>query len=148
MTLRRTLYLALCVLSFLASGNPIYAQCTCLPDYANEPDGDGAAGYYVWDTTTCRWVWHRLGNTPIIIDTDGSGFHLTSAADGVEFDFYGTGTPIQIAWTEKNSTNGWLALPRNGQINNARDLFGNITPQPLTNSHLRTGLRPWGSTTR
>jgi hypothetical protein len=142
MRLRLPLYLFLCVLSLLASGSPIYAQCggTCLPDYANEPDGGGASGYYVWDTTTCTWVWHRLGNTPIIIDTDGTGFHLTSAANGVKFDFYGTGTPIQIAWTERGSTNGWLALPRHGQITSARDLFSNVAAQPITNAHPPNGF--------
>ena len=142
MRLRRLLYLILFVLSFLASGNPIFAQCSspCPPDYDTEPDGGSAAGYYVWDTTTCTWVWHRLGSTPIIIDTDGTGFNLTSAADGVKFDFYGTGTPIQIAWTAKGSTNGFLALPRHGQITSARDLFGNLTPQPLTTSHPPNGF--------
>lgn len=67
-----------------------------------------------------------------MIDTDGSGFHMTSAVGGVKFDFYGTGTPIQIAWTAATSTNGWLALDRNGNgtIDNASELFGNITPQP------------------
>jgi hypothetical protein len=88
----------------------------------------------------CTWVWRRLGSTPLIIDTDGTGFNLTSAADGVKFDFYGTGTPIQIAWTAKGSTNGWLALPKNGQITSARDLFGNLTAQPLTNSHPPNGF--------
>jgi hypothetical protein len=142
MRLRRLLYILLFVLSFLASVNAIFAQCSspCPPDLDTEPDGDGAAGYYVWDTTTCTWVWQRLGSTPIIIDTDGTGFHLTSTADGVKFDFYGTGTPIQIAWTAKGSANGWLALPRNGQITSARDLFGNVTAQPLTNSQPPNGF--------
>ena len=57
---------------------------------------------------------------------------MTSAANGVLFDFYGNGKPIQIAWTAKGSTNGWLALDLNGDgvINSALELFGNITPQP------------------
>jgi hypothetical protein len=67
-----------------------------------------------------------------VIDTDGSGFHLTSAAQGVMFDFYGDGKPIQIAWTAPGSTNGWLALPKDGKITSARDLFGDITAQPLS----------------
>jgi hypothetical protein len=71
-------------------------------------------------------------STPIVIDTDGSGFHLTSAANGVSFDFFGNGKPVQIAWTATGSTNGWLALDRNGNgnINSGKDLFGNITVQP------------------
>src|SRR5215469_5351122 len=73
--------------------------------------------------------------SPIVIDTDGSGFHLTSASEGVMFDFFGTGKPIQIAWTESGSTNGWLALDRNGNgtIDSAGELFGNITAQPPSN---------------
>jgi len=57
---------------------------------------------------------------------------LTSAANGVLFDFYGTGKPIQIAWTARGSTNGWLALDLNGNgtIDSAVEMFGNITPQP------------------
>jgi hypothetical protein len=84
-----------------------------------------------WNPTTCQ-CWLPTGNTPIIIDTDGSGFHLTSAANGVLFDFYGDGRPIQLAWTAPGSTNGWLALDRNGNgtIDSGRELFGNATPQP------------------
>jgi len=45
-------------------------------------------------------VWVPLDHTPIIIDTDGSGFHLTSAAQGIKWDFFGDGRLFQIAWTE------------------------------------------------
>jgi hypothetical protein len=70
--------------------------------------------------------------SPIIIDTDGSGFHLTSARDGVLFDFFGDGKLVRIAWTSAGSTNGWLALDRNGNglIDSAKELFGNFTEQP------------------
>jgi len=79
----------------------------------------------------CTWDWTRLGSTPIVIDTDGSGFRLTSASGGVYFDFYGNGHPIQIAWTAPGSANGWLALVRPGTtITSGQQLFGNITPQP------------------
>lgn len=70
--------------------------------------------------------------TPIIIDTTGHGFHLTSAQSGVLFDFLGKGLPNQLAWTEEDSGNGFLALDRNGngRIDNGSELFGNLTPQP------------------
>ncbi|MGD0787083.1 MAG: hypothetical protein ABR898_03795 [Terracidiphilus sp.] len=82
-----------------------------------------------WNPVYCECYTYP---SPIVIDTDGTGFHLTSAANGVLFDFFGTGHPIQVAWTEQGSTNGWLALDRNGDgiINSAKELFGNITEQP------------------
>jgi hypothetical protein len=71
-------------------------------------------------------------SSPIIIDTTGKGFGLTSAQNGVLFDFYGNGQPIQVAWTSANSGNAFLALDRNhnGMIDSGKELFGNITKQP------------------
>ena len=78
-------------------------------------------------------MWVPVNNTPIIIDTDGSGFHLTSAANGIKWDFYGNGSPVQIAWTVPGSTNGWLAMPDDkGNVPNARQLFSSIAPQDLS----------------
>ena len=126
-----------------AFATALYAQCGGQCNPVGSPSGVPESGYtWVWDYTTCQWVQvPGYGYpTPIVIDTDGTGFHLTSAADGLMFDFYGDGKPIQIAWTAKGSTNGWLALPKNGQITSARDLFGNITAQPLANSHPPNGF--------
>lgn len=39
--------------------------------------------------------------SPIILDTDGQGFTLTSAANGVIFDISGTGKPVRMAWTAR-----------------------------------------------
>jgi len=69
-------------------------------------------------------------SSPIIIDTDGKGFHLTSAQNGVLFDIAGNGRLVQMAWTAAGSTNAFLALPHNGEIITGKDLFGNFTPQP------------------
>lgn len=101
----------------------------CIPDPPVPPATTGETGWYTWDSVTCEWVWHRDGSTPIIIDTDGSGFHLTSAEAGIKWDFYGNGHPVQIAWTAPGSTNGWLAMPQNGQITSARQLFSNVAAQ-------------------
>jgi len=72
--------------------------------------------------------------SPIVIDTEGEGFHLTSAADGVTFDIRGDGHPIQIAWTAAGSHNAFLALDRNGdgKITSGKELFGNFTQQPVS----------------
>jgi hypothetical protein len=71
-------------------------------------------------------------NSPIIIDTAGEGFHLTSARDGVQFDIEGDGSPVQLAWTAPGSRNAFLALDRNhnGKIDSGKELFGNYTDQP------------------
>jgi len=70
--------------------------------------------------------------TPIIIDTDGEGFHLTSAENGVTFDIRGDGQPIRISWTAPGYHNAFLALDRDGSgtITSGKELFGNVTPQP------------------
>jgi hypothetical protein len=69
-------------------------------------------------------------SSPIIIDTDGKGFHLTSAQNGVPFDIAGNGKLVQMGWTAPGSTNAFLALPHNGEIVTGKDLFGNFTSQP------------------
>lgn len=69
--------------------------------------------------------------SPIIIDTEEEGFHLTSAQDGVSFHISGTGHPVQMAWTDSNYHNAFLALPGpDGLVHNGKELFGNFTPQP------------------
>jgi hypothetical protein len=70
--------------------------------------------------------------SPIIVDTTGHGFQLTSAEDGVIFDISGIGRPDPIAWTDPKSGNAFLALDRNhnGKIDSGKELFGNFTAQP------------------
>lgn len=111
----------------------------CQPNPPSPPYGNqnGAQGQYMtWDTSSCSWVWaNACGSTvcasPIIVDTSGSGFHLTSMEEGAKFDIYADGTPIQTAWTDSKFDNAFLALDRNGNgiIDGGEELFGDHTPQ-------------------
>ncbi len=67
-----------------------------------------------------------------MIDVNGNGFSLTDAAHGIDFDFFGNGKKIRIAWTSPASDDAWLVLDRNGNgfIDSGKEMFGNITPQP------------------
>lgn len=78
-------------------------------------------------TSTCT----QCGSSPVILDLNGQGFQLTSASNGVTFDIYGDGAPIQLAWTARGADNAFLALPGpDGLVHNGKQLFGNNTPQP------------------
>lgn len=104
----------------LSSFNYVFAQCGCPKHYYCDPNIDCINNY---DPCCCL--------SPIIIDVDGNGFQLTSAANGVVFDMSGTGNPIQIAWTAARANNAFLCLPdSNGKCDDGKDLFGNFTPQP------------------
>lgn len=71
------------------------------------------------------------GCSPIIIDAEAEGFHLTSAVAGVTFDISGSGHPVQMGWTDAHYHNAFLALPGpDGLVHSGKELFGNFTPQP------------------
>jgi hypothetical protein len=118
------------------SGSP---TCTAQGDYtcngANEcetPPSQYVCNEGEYGSASCGpsgWYCYT-GDSPIIIDTDGTGFHLTNFQGGVRFDITGDGKPQQISWTAAGSTNGWLALPHDGKVTSGKQLFGNFTPQP------------------
>jgi hypothetical protein len=66
-------------------------------------------------------------SSPLIVDLDGDGIHLSSLAQGVSFDLLGSGQTVQSAWTD--GRDAMLALDRNenGRIDDATELFGNAT---------------------
>jgi hypothetical protein len=94
------------------------SQYTCSQGEYGSPSC-GPSGWYCY-----------TGDSPIIIDTTGTGFHLTDFQDGVNFDITGNGKPQKISWTAPGSTNGWLTLPHDGKVTTGKELFGNFTPQP------------------
>ncbi|HEY1657030.1 MAG TPA: hypothetical protein VGG14_01680 [Candidatus Sulfotelmatobacter sp.] len=92
---------------------------SCVIECCCDPDGEGC--------------------TPIIVDTTGDGFHLTSGSNGVTYDFLGNGNPFKLSWTAAGSGNAFLAcldcwkdLPNTGKIDSGKKLFGNLTEQPLS----------------
>jgi len=69
---------------------------------------------------------------PIIIDTTGNGYQMTSAKDGVLFTVRSTSKPVQLSWTAAGSGDAWLALDlnHNGRIDDMTEMFSNYTRIP------------------
>jgi hypothetical protein len=88
-------------------------------------------GDYDFTSCTCLGC-DTCGGSPIVIDINGDGIALTSAADGVDFDLNGNGTRDRLGWTTTASDDAWLALDRNGNgtIDTGSELFGDFTAQP------------------
>ncbi len=114
----------------VAATNPYceqtYTDCGCIGEGCV---GSGGGGGTCGDAIC--YFRCACGPSPIIVDTTGRGFQLTSASDGVAFDIRGDGHPVKMAWTAANSGNAFLALERNhnGRIDNGKELFGDFTPQ-------------------
>jgi hypothetical protein len=72
--------------------------------------------------------------SPIVIDVDHSGFSMSDTNGGVVFNMLNDGVPLAISWTAAGSTNALLVLDRNGNgtIDNGTELFGDLTPQPVS----------------
>ncbi len=67
-----------------------------------------------------------------VLDFNGDGIALTSAAEGVEFDIDGTGKRVRIGWTTADSDDAFLAIDvnKNGTIDSARELISTRTTLP------------------
>jgi hypothetical protein len=109
-----------CMLGFVAQDSictrPFSFQQQCAP-----PSG------YSEETCDCP---DGTGFSPILIDVMGNGFDLTQATQGVDFNFFGDQI-LHLSWTAAGSDDAFLVLDRdgNGMIDNAYELFGNVTSQ-------------------
>lgn len=77
----------------------------------------------------CCYYW----TSPIVIDLEGTGFHLTDIPNGVTSPILLSFHKLyQISWTAPDSNDAWLVLDRDGdgRIDDFTEMFGNLTPQP------------------
>ena len=98
--------------------------CTFVPTGCSSSTVDGGDG--------CCYT-PGTGASPILLDLDGQGFHLTDVAHGVFFKvFPGIDKLYQVSWPAQGSHDAWLVLDRNGNgmIDDFGEMFGNWTPQP------------------
>lgn len=68
--------------------------------------------------------------TPVLLDLEMDGFHLSGPDPAVSFDLNADGTPDRTAWTSAGEDEAFLCMDRNGNgiIDDGRELFGSATP--------------------
>ena len=109
----------------------------------SEPASEtGAGGYCPDGEVKCESsnTNGRDTTSPIVVDVDRNGYHLTSLDDGVLFDLDADGAPELVSWTQASSEDAFLALDRNanGRIDDGSELFGNHTPAYPTGARITT----------
>lgn len=107
---------------FPESGN-IQQPCDCAP-----PPGGCTIEGCIWSYYYCECV----DCCPLVFDTSGKGYKLTSGDLGVWFDINADGQQDAISWTDPSRDVAFLAFDRNGNmaIDHGEELFGNATPLP------------------
>lgn len=100
---------------------------------------DGCCAPRCQDSASCSQIgeYSNSGDcvcsvSPVILDLDGGGLRLTDARGGVNFDLACSGVKGRVAWTAPDTSDGFLALDRNGNglVDDGCELFGSATPQP------------------
>jgi len=106
----------------------ISVKLTCNPPPQDDECPGGCPEDYVCFQGLCT------NASPILVDISGHGFNLTDVANGIDFDFNRDKRTERISWTAATSDNAWLVLDRNGNglIDDGTELFGNLTPQPMS----------------
>jgi hypothetical protein len=105
--------------------NSIRVPCDCGP-----PSGGCTGEGCIWDIYECACA----ACCPLVIDTSGRGYKMTSADRGVWFDINADGQADAISWTDPRRDVAFLTFDRNGNgaIDDGEELFGNVTPVPGT----------------
>jgi hypothetical protein len=108
----------------IVSCDPNFGHPECEP--SPTPECDDNCHWWAAENR-CRCV------SPILVDVVGNGFALTDLTNGVDFNFFGDGA-THISWTAAGSDDAFLVLDRNnnGRIDNGMELFGNLSPQPIS----------------
>lgn len=104
-----------------ASATVATCQASCTLNQLSCPDG----------TEFQPWRCDCVTLSPILIDTAGNGYRLSSADEGTIFDLDADGAAREkVAWPEAESDDAWLVMDRNGNgvIDSAAELFGSKTP--------------------